>query len=386
LAEMSDFTYTPQPKSKSIHIIGRYPPPIDGQSLATQQLADLLQNTYDVKRFSMTLPDRSLLPSKLSGIQRTISHYLHLKPPLKVRLSDHHLVLWANISAQTLGHWRDMFTVMPFIKKQPAIAVVHWGSFSDIFKNWKTSITARMLVQQLDRIVVLSQELANQVEKWIPPSKLCVIPNYVTPIIDDHEIQSKRNRYSDSTPLRVLFLSHMIKEKGCYDLLHGLSIAKQLGVSVEADFAGRWNHSSDKELFHHTIDELNLKECTTVHGPIDDRSMVAELHQKSDVFVLPSTLREAQPLAIIEALSSGTPVIITKQPIFETLVSPDQGALFVPPHDPNAIGLALQSLSNKDHWMVKSIAARKHYESTFQPEAVLQLWVNLIESIHHSVE
>lgn len=372
-----------QSKSKSIHIIGRYPPPIDGQSLATQHLADLLQNEYDVNRFSMTLTDRSLMPSGLSGIKRTAYHYLSLKSSLKETLSDGNLVLWANISAQSLGHWRDIFTVIPSTKNQPLIAVVHWGSFSDIFKNWMTSVTAHHLVRHIDRIVVLSQELANQVAQWIPPHKLIVIPNYVIPIADEEQIDSKRDHYSSSEEIRVLFLSHMIEEKGCYDLLHGLSIAKKLGLSIKADFAGRWNDSSDKEIFYHLLDKHNLTNCTTVHGPIDDREKVAELHRKAHVFVLPSTLNhEAQPLAIIEALSAATPVIITKRPIFESLVTPEQGALLVPPHNPNAIAYALKSLTNKTLWTSKSVAARTHYESTFRPESVLKLWMNLIESVH----
>ncbi len=373
-------------KSKSIHIIGRYPPPIDGQSLATQHLADLLQNEYDVNRFSMTLTDRSLMPSGLSGIKRTTSHYLSLKSSLKETLSDGKLVLWANISAQTFGHWRDLFTVLPSTKNQPLIAVVHWGSFSDIFTNWMTSVTAHQLVRHLDQIVVLSQELAHQVAQWIPSHKLSVIPNYVTPIANEEQIYSKRDHYSSSEQLRVLFLSHMIKEKGCYDLIYGLSIAKKLGLSIKADFAGRWNDSSDKEKIHHLLDKHNLTKCTTLHGPIDDREKVAELHRKAHVFVLPSTLNhEAQPLAIIEALSAATPVIITNRPIFESLVTPEQGALLVPPHDPNAIAQALKSLTNKTLWTSKSIAARTHYESTFRPESVLKLWMNLIESVHLNI-
>ncbi len=380
---MSDIRPSTEDKFKSIHIIGRYPPPIDGQSLATEQLAELLKEEYDINRFSMTLSDQSLLPNGLSGIRHTLSHYFRLKPSLKDHLSDGNLVLWCSISAQTMGHWRDMFTVMPCTKNQPVVAVVHWGSFADIFKNWKTSATANQLVRQLDRVVVLSQELANQVARWIPPTKLSVIPNYVTPMADDHQINVKRNSHSRSKPLRVLFLSHMIKEKGCYDLLHGIFIAKKVGLSIEADFAGRWNHHSDKEMFYRKINDLNLAECITVHGPVDDREVIAELHRKSDIFVLPSTLgHEAQPLAIIEALSAGTPVIITQRPLFEALVNPTQGALLVPPHDPHAVALALQSLSNKDRWIRKSIAARKHYESTFQPEAVRQLWVRLIEAVH----
>lgn len=377
---------TPPPnshKSRTIHVIGRYPPPIDGQSLATQSLADLLQPDYDIRRFNMTLADRALMPSGRLGTLRTTSHYLGLKPKLRDRLSDGNPVLWTNISSQPSGHWRDLLTIMPCLKPtQPLVAVVHWGDFSRLFTHGITSITAKHLVHRLNRVVVLSHELAKQVARWVPADKLLVIPNYVRPFATEDELRIKRQNHSSSKVLRVLFLSHMIKEKGCYDLLRGVSIAVKQGLSVEAHFAGRWNNSRDEEYFHRAISQLGLTKCITVHGPISDRALVAKLHRKADVFALPSVLHyEAQPLAIMEALSTATPVIITERPVLEALVDTEQGAFLVPPHDPDAIAKALQSLGDEKTWLNCSLAVRRHYETAYSPEAVQQLWINLIEDL-----
>ncbi|MYD57991.1 MAG: glycosyltransferase, partial [Rhodothermaceae bacterium] len=109
---------------------------------------------------------------------------------------------------------------------------------------------------------------------------------------------------------------------------------------------------------------------------------VAELHQTEDVFALPTLLaHEAQPLAIMEALSAGTPVIVTKLPVLEALVNEEQGASLVPPRDPEAIANALVSLSNKKMWQKKSCAARKHYKAEYSPETVRQAWVDLIKNL-----
>ncbi|MDE2646678.1 MAG: glycosyltransferase [Bacteroidota bacterium] len=370
-------------RSKTIHVIGRYPPPIDGQSLATQSLADLLQPDYDIRRFNMTLADRALMPSGRLGTLRTMSHYLGLKPKLQDQLSDGNPVLWVNISSQPSGHWRDLLTVMPCLRPaQPLVAVVHWGNFPQLFTNGITGITAKRLIHRLNRVVVLSHELARQVARWVPADKLLVIPNYVRPLATEDELRIKRQNHSSSKILRVLFLSHMIKEKGCYDLLHGVSIAVKQGLSVEAHFAGRWNDNRDEGRFHRAIIQLGLTKCITVHGPISDRALVAKLHRKADVFALPSVLHyEAQPLAIMEALSTATPVIITKRPVLEALVGTEQGAFLVPPHNPDAIAKALQSLSDEKTWLNCSVAVRRHYETAYSPEAVRQLWINLIEDL-----
>ena len=323
------------------------------------------------------------MPSDRLGILRTTSHYLSLKPKLQDLLSDGSPVLWTNISSQPSGHWRDLLTVMPCLQPtQPLVAVVHWGNFSRLFTHGITSITAKRLIRRLNRVVVLSHELANQVARWIPADKLLVIPNYVRPLATEDELRIKRQNYSSSKTLRVLFLSHMIKEKGCYDLLQGVSIAAKQGLSVEVHFAGRWNDNRDAEYFRRAINQLGLTKCVTVHGPISDRAFVAELHRKADVFALPSVLHyEAQPLAIMEALSAATPVIITKRPVLEALVGAEQGAFLVPPHDPDAIAKALQSLNDEKTWLNCSLAVRRHYETAYSPGAVRQLWINLIEGI-----
>jgi len=370
-------------ESKPIHVVGRYPPPIDGQSLATQNLADLLQSDYTVKRLNMTLQERALLPFEFSGMRRTMSHYLGLKPKLKEQLSNGYPVLWANISAQPSGHWRDILTVIPCLKPtQSIVAVVHWGTFSKLFTDWKTTSTVRYLIRRLDRIVVLSQELANQVAEWIPENKLKIIPNYVEALASEDQLASKRLQYSSSKALKVLFLSHMIREKGCYDLLHGIAIAVKQGLTVEAHFAGRWNNDSDEEHFDREIKRLGLAQYVKIHGPINDRKTVAKLHRTAHVFALPSVLaHEAQPLAVMEALSTATPVITTKRPIFEALAGPEHGALLVPPNNPEAIANALKSLSDENLWLKNSLAARKHYKSAYSPESVRQLWINLIQSL-----
>ncbi len=376
---------TPSPnlnQTDTIHIVGRFPPPIDGQSLATLSLADLLQRDFDVRRFNMTLPNRALLPTGLTGTLSTAGHYLRLMPKLKRRLSDGNPVLWTNISSQRLGHWRDLLAILPCLQpNQPIIAVVHWGIFAQLFEDWATRSTIDRLIDRMSGIVVLSKELANQVVDQIPDGKLHIIPNYVQPMASEEEVALKRRLFVTSKVLKVLFLSHMMREKGCYDLLEGIAMANNLGLNIDAHFAGRWNHAKDEELFHRRVHELGLKQSVTVHGPINDRSTVAELHRMAHVFALPSILAEAQPLAIMEALSAATPVVITKRPTLEFLVGSQQGAFLVPRLEPRAIAEALVSLSDKKTWLQSSVAARKRFETAFSPESVRDLWLNLVREL-----
>ena len=67
-----------------------------------------------------------------------------------------------------------------------------------------------------------------------------------------------------------------------------------------------------------------MKICE-VHGGVSERSIIKEFLNRADAFVLPTYYPiEAQPISIIEALNSGTPVIATNHasiPEMITLVS-----------------------------------------------------------------
>ena len=370
-------------KLMPIHIVGRFPPPIDGQSLATQSLFNLLQENCEIQSFNMMIPDRALLPTGLSGMTRIVSHYLKLKPKLKERLADGHPVLWTSISSQPTGHWRDLLTILPCLNPdQSIIAVVHWGIFAELFTHWATRNTISRLVDRVSGIVVLGRELANQVVDYIPEGKLHIIPNYVEPLASEEEIRMKQKDYESSKVLKVLFLSHMIPQKGCYVLLEAIAMAIHHGLPIEAHFAGRWNQSEDEEHFRLAIHNFNLSAHVTLHGPIENRRRVAELHRSAHVFALPTVLHhEAQPLALMEALSAATPVITTRRPVLIDLVGSKQGAYLVPPFDPSAIADALFSLNNKNIWLKNSQAARARYETVFSPEVVRASWINLIQGL-----
>src|SRR5690606_31956420 len=110
------------------------------------------------------------------------------------------------------------------------------------------------------------------------------------------------------------------------------------------------------------------------------RAEIKRLHLESDVFLLPSYYpTEAQPLALIEALSAGTPVITTRHSGLPYMVQDGAQARFVPPRRPDAIAEAVESLLDKDAWTHLSRGARNRFESHFSRDAVRKRWEDLIE-------
>ncbi len=73
------------------------------------------------------------------------------------------------------------------------------------------------------------------------------------------------------------------------------------------------------------------------------RSDVPELLAACDVFVLPS-LYEGLPLALLEAMASGVPVVATAIGGVDEAVQDGVSALLVPPADARALGVAIRTL------------------------------------------
>ncbi|MDE2834941.1 MAG: glycosyltransferase family 4 protein [Bacteroidota bacterium] len=369
--------------AQRLHIVGRFPPPRDGQTIFTQCLSDLLRDEFDVRNFSTSHLGTDLQPKGAARIGGTALHYLRLQPRLRQALADLAPVIWCSISSQMLGHWRDLMTVVPcFNPGQKIVASIHWGNFSNVFARHLTGPTARRLMRRIDRYVIQSASLAETLTDWIPADKLRVIPNYVPPCATKKDLSAKVQSDAAGRSLRVLYLSNMIAEKGYLDVLEAVALARQQGLVVEADFAGRWNSQTDADAFAGRIKALGLGGLVRAHGPIADRQRVQALFLAADVFVLPTYYPvEAQPMTIIEALSAGTPVIVTRHASIEEMVREGREALFVAPKCPEEIVQALRTLIQRNTWRAFSGQARQRYENHFGESIVRKKWTDLIAEL-----
>ena len=89
------------------------------------------------------------------------------------------------------------------------------------------------------------------------------------------------------------------------------------------------------------IAELNLSKQVTMLGSVPQEKL-ARLHQIADVFVL-SSVYEGLPFAVLEALSSGTPVVTTNSGETPDFLTSDSG-MVCDERTPEAIAAALQQV------------------------------------------
>jgi glycosyltransferase involved in cell wall biosynthesis len=361
-------------------ILGRFPPPLDGQAIQTDRLASLLETGRSVTRVDISAPEGELARAEARFRTGRLWHYLRRGPAIRAALRPHDTVLWTSISGSALGHVRDVLTVNPaFRPGHRVFGVVHRGDFASLYQHPATRATATHLTRRLEGLVFLSEALARQCAPWVPEHKRYVIPNTL-----DEAGSALRERASAKAdrgphaPLRLLFLSNMIASKGFADVLSAVATLHARGVPVQADFAGRWTSEADREAFARFTEAHGLGASVRHHGGVS-RERAQELHLAANVFLLPTYYpTEAQPATLIEALAAGTPVVVTPHASLPEMVRAGREAEFVPPRDPQAIADAVLRLAGADRWREASTAARARYEAVFAPEPVLARWESLI--------
>ncbi len=365
-----------------VFVLGRFPPPFDGQTLATERIASLLEDRFDVQRLDTQAPEGDHVRGDEGFSFSRFRHYLGLRATLRAALARRPTapVLWNSISPMPLGHWRDVLTTMPaFQPGQPVHAVLHRATFDGLFTGRLTAPTARRLVRRMTSFVFQSEHLATACAPWVPEAKRLVIPNTIDDAVvcTEREVEAKQAAYSTDRPLRLLFVSNMLPEKGYLDVLRAVGLLQERGLGVETDFVGGWPAEAARAAFER--EAASLGGSVRHHGAVADRAAIKALYLAADAFILPTVHpTETQPKAIIEALGAATPVITTRRPIMEALVHDGREGFLVEPHTPPAIAEAVERLRDPDRWRSLSARARARFELAFSPASVRLRWEALL--------
>lgn len=376
----------------TVTVLGRFPPPLDGQAIATERLASLLDRdeagrpAHAVQRVDVGAPEgETLTVTAGAGAAARARHFWRRRATLPAALvaADGAPVLWASISPSALGHARDLAVVARALPRRRTLAVVHRGDFHELFASPLTRRTGRRLVRSLGGVVFLTEGLAARCADEIPDARRHVVPNTIddASIPSPAEVEAARAARGARGGLRLLYLSGMIPSKGYPDVLEALAVLRARGLDASAQFAGRWPSAEAEAAFRGRIASLGLEGTAKVLGGVSDRAAVRRLYLGADVFVLPTQYPvEAQPLTIIEALAAGTPVVATRHAGIPEMLSEREGA-FAPAGAPERLADAIAGVAAPEAWRSRSVAARARFETAFSPSAVRARWDALLGGV-----
>ena len=233
---------------------------------------------------------------------------------------------------------KAILVLLAFAFSKPVLMHAH-GPEYHIFHAKLPKIVRRLLNKMLQNctyLIVLSESWKSfYVSKCgIKPEKIAVMPN---PVDLPRDIPKRIN----SEKITVLFLSKVTKRKGVYDLLQAIAqLDTQAKQKMRLILAG----SGELEQIKSLAKELKIDDIIEFPGWISGQQK-EELMAKADLFLLPS-YNEGLPMALLEAMSWGLPVITTPVGGIPEFVIDYETGLLIEPGDIEKLTLAMESLIN----------------------------------------
>jgi glycosyltransferase involved in cell wall biosynthesis len=125
---------------------------------------------------------------------------------------------------------------------------------------------------------------------------------------------------------------------------------------------------------------LGIADRVVFHGKVDPKE-VARHYTRHTIFVL-SSRDEGQPNALLEAMASGMPVIVTASGGAEYLADETVG-IHCPPDDPGAIYLAMSRMLAMPAGQLARMGtlARRKVRSMFDLQHVAHQYLDLFEKL-----
>lgn len=155
------------------------------------------------------------------------------------------------------------------------------------------------------------------------------------------------DRSGRTGPLHIVCVGAYLEVKGQIYLIEACRLLKERGLDLRCDLVG---YGPDEAKLRRAIKDARLEHEVKLTGALPHNE-VARILRQADVAVQPSVWassgsREGIPVALMEAMATGLPVVASRISGIPELVTDGDSGLLVEPRDPEALASALQALAS----------------------------------------
>ena len=360
-------------KGKKILIIGPFPEPITGVSLANKVVAEVLRdsNEYRVRIINTSYSrfDEEVGSFSLHKFLFNLSFYLGL---WRVLFCD---ILYITPGQTFYGVLKYAgFVYVSSLSRKQIITHIHGNYLGREYQSLR-GLRKRLVKSVLSKTttgIVLSSSLRNNMSPFIKQEAIKVLPNFA----QDYIAQS--NKKKQEPGLRVIYLSNLMREKGIFHLLGALQILEDTKVPYEARIAG----AIDKNQKSHIMTLISKLENTSYVGVVQGESKKGLL-QWGNVFTLPTFYKmEGQPISILEALATKNVIITTAHAGIPDIITDQEHGFFID------ISNAEEEIASKFTHLINSpellASMGEGNEAYFQENFTLDIFKNKLLNIFES--
>ncbi len=204
----------------------------------------------------------------------------------------------------------------------------------------------RQIIRLTNGVISLSTEW-NQLTAIVPGCPVYYLPNAIDLSVYRAVGLERRVDVKNPPHFMALYLGYLGKTKGSYDLVEVAREAVSENLPIIFKLVGEELSKGDGEQLQTQIDRAGLGNVVTLLPPVMGDNKL-DLFREADIFVYPS-YSEGMPIAVIEAMACGLPIIATRVGGLPDLVIDGINGILVDAGCANQLVGALKNLiSNPD--------------------------------------
>ena len=369
------------------------------ETFIVREVATLVENGVDVRIISLKRPSQDLVQSDAAALLGRVRHPGTLLQTLKGTLgafARNPRSVAGSFATVVAGLWRQptvllksLFALMRGLEQaawlrgfDPQVIHSHWATYP--------STAAWALGRALDKpfsftchahdIFVEHQLLVRKIEDaalavTISHYNVAWLRTYATPLAERKlkvihcgvDMDKAPWHRAEREPGTILAVGRLDPVKGFPTLVEALALLEQRGVAFSCRIAG--SGPLEQEL-RQLAQDRGISARIEFAGA-QPQHVVRAWMDSATLFVLPSEVaadgnRDGIPVALMEAMASGCPVVSTRVSGIPELVGDGVQGLLVDERQPAALADALQRLLEDDALRERlAIAARLHVEREF---------------------
>jgi len=212
---------------------------------------------------------------------------------------------------------------------------IHGGLFHRFYQSsYFTTLLVQSILRSCDRVICLTNEWSHTFSKELQLSNLSVVLNPVK----NFPLSAYRDSFSS---ISLLFLGTITDNKGIFELVEYLqNNSFYLHNKIKLTICGEGESDRLISLINKDNNVGNIFFAGWVNGFQKD-----EMISDTDIFILPSHY-EGLPMAILEAMSAGKPIISTSVGGIPSVVQPQHNGWLIEPGKINQLDAVLDEIFN----------------------------------------